>query len=283
MHQSRKGERTSALRILVCLLALAGFLAATQNGLAQSSNGQITGLVTDSTGAAIEGASVSATNTATGVTYSGRTNNAGVYVLPQLIPGPYKVSLSKGGFATIERTELTVRTGDHLSLDLTLKPATTKETVTVTESAPLLQSDQTSQSTVLDNKMITELPQLNRNSLDLTGVIPQVQGKGPLSDNIASLGNASYLMANNGNSYAIAGGQVNGTSISVDGNQLQDSEFNAVNRAIPTPDSIGEFRVESGVLTADRGRYSGGVITMNTKAAPTSFMAACLNTSATSS
>jgi hypothetical protein len=52
---------------------------------------------------------------------------------------------------------------------------------------------------------------------------------------------------------------------------LQDSEFNAVNRAIPTPDSIGEFRVESGVLTADRGRYSGGVITMNTKSGTNAF------------
>ena len=134
-----------------------------------------------------------------------------------------------------------------------------------------MQSDQSSSSTVLDNKMITELPQLNRNSLDLTGVIPQVQGKGPLSDQISTLGNATYLIANNGNSYAVAGGQVNGTSISVDGNQLQDSEFNAVNRAIPTPDSIGEFRVESGVLTADHGRYSGGIITMNTKSGTNQF------------
>ncbi|MGE5057450.1 MAG: TonB-dependent receptor [Acidobacteriota bacterium] len=265
MYQSNQSERISSLRVLAFVLALVGFFVASQSGFAQSSNGQITGLITDSTGAAIEGATVSATNTATGVAYTGKTNNAGVYVLPQLIPGPYKVSLSKEGFATIERTEVTVRTGDRLSLDLTLKLATTKETVTVTESAPLLQSDQSSQSTVLDNKMITELPQLNRNSLDLTRVTPQVQGKGPLSDNIASLGNAAYLMANNGNSYAISGGQVNGTSISVDGNQVQDSEFNAVNRAIPTPDSIGEFRVESGVLTADHGRYSGGVITMNTK------------------
>ena len=265
MYQSNQGGRTSTLRVLAFVLALVGFIVASQSGFAQSSNGQITGLITDSTGAAIEGAAVSAMNTATGVTYTGKTNSAGVYVLPQLIPGPYKVSLSKEGFATIERTEVTVRTGDRLSLDLSLKLATTKETVTVTESAPLLQSDQSSQSTVLDNKMITELPQLNRNSLDLTGVIPQVQGKGPLSDNIASLGNAAYLMANNGNSYAISGGQVNGTSISVDGNQVQDSEFNAVNRAIPTPDSIGEYRVDSGVLTADRGRYTGGVSTMTPK------------------
>ncbi|HEX3820406.1 MAG TPA: carboxypeptidase-like regulatory domain-containing protein [Candidatus Sulfotelmatobacter sp.] len=271
MQRAKNNKCTSRTRVLVCLLALLSFLCATQSGWAQSSNGQLTGLVTDSTGAAVEGVRINATNIATGVAYTSTTNGSGVYVVPQLVPGPYKVSLVKEGFATVERNELTVRTGDHLSLDFTLKPATSKEVITVTESTPLLQTDQSSQSTVLDNKMITELPQLNRNSLDLTQVIPQVQGKGPLSDNIATLGNATYLIANNGNSYAVAGGQVNGTSISVDGNQLQDSEFNAVNRAIPTPDSIGEFRVESGVLTADHGRYSGGVITMNTKSGTNQF------------
>ncbi len=265
MFQTAGATCISRMRALVSLAVLLGLMVTSHGALAQSSNGQITGLVTDSSGAAIEGAKITATNTATGVSYNGTTNGAGVYVLPQLVPGPYKVTLSRDGFATVERPELTVRTGDHLSLDFSLKPAATKEVITVTESLPLLQAGQTSESTVLDNKMITELPQLNRNSLDLTAVIPQVQGKGPLSDNIASLGNATYLIANNGNSYAISGGQVNGTSISVDGNQLQDSEFNAVNRAIPTPDSIGEFRVESGVLTADHGRYSGGIITMNTK------------------
>lgn len=271
MYRSKNSVFASTLSGLICLLALAAMIAANQTAFAQSSNGQITGLVTDSTGAAVQGANVSAFNIATGVAYTSTTNGSGVYVLPQLVPGPYKVTVGKEGFATLERPEVVVRTGDHLSLDAALKPATAKEVVTVTESAPLLQSDQSSSSTVLDNKMITELPQLNRNSLDLTGVIPQVQGKGPLSDNIGSLGNAAYLIANNGNSYAISGGQVNGTSISVDGNQLQDSEFNAVNRAIPTPDSIGEFRVESGVLTADHGRYSGGVITMNTKSGTNQF------------
>ena len=247
MYRAKSDKCASTLSLLLRFVVLLGFLAASQSGRAQSSNGQITGLVTDSSGAAVESASISATNNTTGVAYNTKTNGSGVYVLPQLVPGPYKVSLTKEGFATVERPELIVRTGDHLSIDFNLKPATTKETVTVTESAPLMQSDQSSSSTVLDNKMITELPQLNRNSLDLTGVVPQVQGQGPVSDQVSTLGNATYLIANTGNSYSVAGGQVNGTSISVDGNQLQDSEFNAVNRAIPTPDSIGEFRVESGV------------------------------------
>ena len=103
--------------------------------------------------------------------------------------------------------------------------------------------------------MITELPQLNRNALDLTSTVPAIPGIGPQVDQMGTLGNAAYLIANTGNSYSVSGGQVNGTSISVDGNPVQEAEFNNTNRAIPTPDSIGEFRVESGVLTADKGAY----------------------------
>jgi len=76
MYRAENSERTSMSRVLVCLLALLGFLAASQSGFAQSSNGQITGLVTDSTGAAIDGARVTADNIATGVAYNGATNGA---------------------------------------------------------------------------------------------------------------------------------------------------------------------------------------------------------------
>lgn len=253
------------------LLTLGMILAAVGYSAAQSTNGQISGLVTDTTGAAVAGAEVDAVNSATGVSYSNSTNDAGVYVLPQLLPGSYTLNVSKSGFGTVKRSGLTVRTGDRLSMNFTLKPGMVTESVTVSSTAPLMNSDQASSSTVLDNKMITELPQLNRNTLDLTGVTPAVQGQGPLSDQIGTLGNAGYLMANNGNSYSVSGGQVNGTNISVDGNQVQDQEFNATNRSVPTPDDVGEFRVESGVLTADHGRYSGGIISINTQSGTNQF------------
>ena len=92
MYPAKSDKCASMLRELLCL-ALLGFLITNQNGFAQSSNGQITGLVTDTTGAAVDGASVSATNKATGVAYTSTTNGSGVYVLPQLVPGPYKISL----------------------------------------------------------------------------------------------------------------------------------------------------------------------------------------------
>jgi hypothetical protein len=258
----RLAGRTISRALLLACIAL----VACMQLRAQSSNAQISGVVTDPGGSAIPDAEVSAVNGATGVPYTSHTNGSGVYVLSQLIPGTYVLTVTGSGFGKVVRAGLVVSTGDSLAQNIMLTPGAVEQTVTVTGAVPLISSDQASTSTVLDNKMITELPQLNRNTLDLTAIIPSVQGTGPLSDNIATLGNAAYLMANHGNSYSLSGGQVNGTSITVDGNQVQDSEFNASNRSIPTPDSIGEFRVDSGVLTANYGRYSGGIISMQTQA-----------------
>ncbi len=232
---------------------------------AQSSNAQLSGLVTDSSGAVIAGAEIKAVNVSTNVPYTSVSNGAGIYVLPELLPGPYTITVSAPGFGASKRAGLTLSTGDRLAENFQLKLGTVEESVTVTSSQTLISSDEASTSDVLDNKMITELPQLNRDVLDLTETVPSVQGAGPQSDNIPALGASAYAIANSGNSYSLSGGQVNGTSILVDGNPVQDSEWNASNRSIPTPDSVGEFRVETGALTADKGRYSGGIISLETK------------------
>jgi hypothetical protein len=232
---------------------------------AQSSNAQISGLVTDTSGAVVPGAEITAQNTATNVPYTAVSNGAGIYVLQELLPGPYTVTVSAPGFGVLKQSGLVLMTGARMSQNFSLKPGTVEESVTVTAAQNLISSDDAASSSVLDNSMITELPQLNRNALDLTDTTPSIQGSGPPVDQIGNLGNAAYLIANTGNSYSVSGGQVNGTNISVDGNPVQEAEFNATNRAIPTPDSIGEFRVESGVLTADKGRYAGGIISMETQ------------------
>ncbi len=234
---------------------------------AQTSNAQLSGLITDSSGAVVSGAHIAAVNVATNVPYSTVSNGAGNYLLPELHPGPYKITVKAQGFGTVVRSGLILNTGDHLSQDFALKPGTVEESVTVTGGQTLISSDEASSYDVLDNKMITELPQLNRDALDLTGTVPSVQGAGPLVDQVQTLAqqNSAYLIANTGNSYSLSGGQVNAASITVDGNLVQEAEFNNTNRAIPTPDSISEFRVESGVLTADQGRYAGGIISMQTQ------------------
>src|SRR6187401_1174342 len=73
----------------------------------QSTNAQITGIVTDSSGASVPGVEVKATNTATNVQYPAITNESGVYVLPQMVPGPYKITVTKEGFQTLVRSDIT--------------------------------------------------------------------------------------------------------------------------------------------------------------------------------
>jgi hypothetical protein len=267
--------KQSALRLgsILGAIVLTLFALASPDLRAQTANAQLSGLITDTTGAALAGAEIKAINVATNVPYTAVSNESGIYVLPELLPGPYTVSVNAPGFGEVKRSGLVLGTGDHLAQNFELKPGAVEVSVTVTGGETLISSDEASTSDVLDNKMITELPQLNRNALDLTATIPAIQGTGPQVDNLQSLaeGNAAYLIANTGNSYSVSGGQVNGTNISVDGNPVQEAEFNNTNRAIPTPDSVSEFRVESGVLTADKGRYAGGIISMQTQSGTNAY------------
>ena len=253
------------LCMVIGAIAVLALLIPGPQMLAQSSNAELSGVITDTSGAVVAGVEVKALNTATNVTYAGVTNGSGLYLLTELLPGPYTMTASAPGFGVVKHSGLKLSTGDHLSQNFTLKPGAVEESVTVTTAQTLISSDEASTADVLNNNMITELPQLNRNALDLTSTTPSIQGSGPQVDQIGTLGPNAYLIANTGNNYSISGGQVNGTSIYVDGNPVQEAEFNATNRSIPTPDSIGEFRVESGVLTADKGRYAGGIITMETQ------------------
>jgi len=264
-------EAALRLGVTVAIIMPLALVMSSPQARAQTSNAQLSGLVTDTSGAVVAGAEIQAVNSATNVPYTAVTNGAGIYVLQELLPGPYKVTVTASGFGAVRQSGLVLNTGAHLSQNFTLKPGAVEQSVTVTASQTLISSNEASSASVLDNQMITELPQLNRNALDLTSTTPSIQGSGPPVDQIGTLGNSAYLIANTGNSYSVAGGQVNGTSISVDGNPVQEAEFNATNRAIPTPDSIGEFRVESGVLTADKGRYAGGIISMQTQSGTNNF------------
>jgi hypothetical protein len=261
------GPGIGILTVLFLLLAA----ASCPTLQAQTANAQLTGEIKDTTGAVVVGAEIKAINAATNVNYRSVSNDAGLYVLPELLPGNYSITVTAPGFGAETHSGLTLSTGDHLSQNFALKPGSLETTVTVSSAAALISTDEANTSAVLDNKMITELPQLNRNALDLTSTIPSIQGAGPQVDQIGTLGNAAYLIANTGNGFSVSGGQVNGTSIYVDGSSVQEAEFNATNRAIPTPDSIAEFRVDSGVLTADKGRYAGGIISMQTQSGTNLF------------
>src|SRR5258708_22461760 len=103
-----------ALVLLVCGATVALY--------GQSTNAHLSGVVTDSSGAAITGAQVSATNADTGVPYTSTTNSAGVYVLSEVVPGAYQITVSKSGFGDIVRSGLKLSTGDSISQNFAMQP-----------------------------------------------------------------------------------------------------------------------------------------------------------------
>src|SRR5690242_3613137 len=105
----------------------------------QTARGQITGLISDSSGAVLPGVTVRATNLATNVSFDAATNGQGRYTLDLLPPGDYRVNASKEGFKSVERS-LIVHADDHIGLDVTLEVGAISERVLVKGEAPLLQT-----------------------------------------------------------------------------------------------------------------------------------------------
>ena len=118
--------------------------------VAQSPNGTINGLVLDPSTRVIAGADVLVINDVTGVKYSTKTNNDGIYVVPNLPPGPYRLQVSKVGFKTLVKPDIVLNVQDALSINFTLPVGAILETLTVKGGAPLVNTTSAAVSTVID-------------------------------------------------------------------------------------------------------------------------------------
>src|SRR6202171_492364 len=136
----------------VCALTLAAPL------LAQSPNGVINGLVVDPSNRVISGADVVVVNDATGVQYSTKTNEEGIYVLPNLPLGPYRLQVSKVGFKTLIKPDIILNVQHALAITFSLPVGAYSETVTVEGAAPLVNTESAAVSTVVDRQFAENLP-----------------------------------------------------------------------------------------------------------------------------
>ena len=138
------------LGILLCSVFVGGSLAL----LAQAGSAKLTGKVTDPAGAALVGATVHAVNTATGVTFSTRSNEAGVWTLSSLSPGTYEVTVEMTGFAKSVRPDVELHVASEVALDFSLKLGTANETVTVNGGAPAVNTTESSLGGLVDNRQL---------------------------------------------------------------------------------------------------------------------------------
>jgi len=142
--------------------------------LAQSPNGTINGLVLDPSNRVIAGADILAINDVTGVKYSSKTNNDGIYVVPNLPPGPYRLQVSKVGFKTLIKPDIVLNIQDALSINFTVPVGAVFETITVEGGAPLVSTESTSVSTVIDRQFVENLPLNGRSFNTLLQLTPGV-------------------------------------------------------------------------------------------------------------
>jgi carboxypeptidase family protein/TonB-dependent receptor-like protein len=142
--------------------------------LAQSPNGVLNGLVVDPSNQVIVGADIVCVNDVTGVQYAAKTNGEGIYVLPSLPPGPYRLQVSKVGFKTLIKPDIILNVQDALAINFTLPVGALSETVTVEGGAPLVNTESAAVSTVVDRQFAENLPMNGRSFQTLIQLTPGV-------------------------------------------------------------------------------------------------------------
>ena len=147
----RFGLRRQIVPLSLLLLALGA-----GTSLAQSNLGAITGIIADPQQAVVPGATVTATNVATGLRTSTKSNSAGVYLVTSLPLGSYTIAVEHPGFRSYVRQGITLDAGQRLGLDIALTVGTIEEAVTVTGDAPLIQDRTSSIDTTIEPKSIEE-------------------------------------------------------------------------------------------------------------------------------
>jgi Carboxypeptidase regulatory-like domain len=156
----------------LCALALV-FLSGSMHLLfAQSTSASLTGRVTDPSNARIAEAKVATIGTATNVSYETTTNTSGEYNLPSLSPGTYRIELEKAGFNKLIRPDVILHVQDALEIDFEMPVGPASETVTVEGGAPLVDTESTTVSTVIDRNFVDNLPLSGRSFQTLILLTP---------------------------------------------------------------------------------------------------------------
>jgi outer membrane receptor protein involved in Fe transport len=251
-------------RFMACVVLtvmVAALMVGVPMAVAQSSSGQIKGVVTDPSGAVIPGAAVTAISLDNGFTRTVNSGRDGSFLIPQLDPQHYKVQVVAPGFETLERGPITVQvteTADIGRIPLTVGAQT--ETVSVKASEELLDTENATLGKVYDAKLIEGLPLSTRNFTQLIGLQAGVIGAIP----------DTLTFGNGTTQFAVGGNRVYDNSINIDGVNALSSSGNG-SFSIPSPDSLEEFKVQTSNYSAEYGRAGGASVDVTTKSGTNHF------------
>ncbi|MBI4910653.1 MAG: carboxypeptidase regulatory-like domain-containing protein [Acidobacteria bacterium] len=228
---------------------------------AQTRAARLTGIITDSSGAVVIAARIVATNPDTGIKRTAQSNNQGVYVLPLLDPGNYGLLVSKEGFRSVSRTGVALHVNDSVQVDFTLEVGILAEVVTVNAGTPVLEATGASQSVVIGNVRIANLPLNGRNAYQLSALAPGV---------IPGSGFEEAVTINRMNNINVNGGASFNNEVLLDGASNVIAGHNQI-ALTPSADTVQEFRVQTTQYSAEFGRTGGGVVNVATKSGTNEF------------
>jgi len=247
--------------ILIC--ALIALLCSANAARSQEVTATITGTVTDSSGAALAGATVTAKDMDRGTMWPATTNGEGIYSILRIPVGTYSLKVEAKGFQTAEYPPFTLVLNQAARIDVQMKVGAVTETVEVTGATPLLQTETTEVSSLVDSHTITTLPLAARNYIQLSLLSP-----GTTTVNPSSL-SQPQLMTNTGRP-DINGNREQAVGFLLDGIVNQEPKNNEV-AYMPNVDAIQEFNIITQNPGADFGNYAGGVISVGIKSGTNSF------------
>jgi hypothetical protein len=235
---------------LAILLLAAGIAVFSPLLSAQTFYGSIIGTITDNSGAVIPGATVTITNLGTSEKKTMESDTQGNYRVLNLIPGAYKVDVEMSGFKRYVREPIQVEVQSAVRIDASLQVGNLTETVEVSSQTPLLQTESTSLSQVVESRKVLEMPLNGRNVYNLVALVPGV--------------------VNQGSTFQISGGFARSHAELMDGIPLNSAYINETMQAL-SQDAVQEFRVSTSAHSVEFGRTAGGVMNLTSRSGTNQF------------
>ena len=238
------------LSMIVCLVAGTAW--------AQRTTGSIGGTVMDESGAVLPGVDITVISEGTGVVRNTLSNEAGVFVVPGLIPGTYTLAIEMPGFRRFEQTTITVESARDIRDNYTMQVGAVSETITVTGGQTLVSTVASEQRSGLTNTQLAELPNANRNISNILSLSPAVTLMRQDPDNRAVSLNG---MGGQSTSYTMDGVEASGQA---DGRQL--AQYQGQNKVdLLSTDAIQEVQIIKGVVPAEYANTVSGQVNIITK------------------
>jgi len=230
----------------------------------------IQGVITDSSGAALAGASVELRNLDTGIKLTTTTSSSGNYSFTNLAPGRYVVRAEAKGLQTKE-VDVTVGTAETQGINVTLPvaPMTQTTTVLIEQAAPI-DTDESRLQTTLDSRTVQDLPELNRNLWDVLSVSPGIVGTGTRGG-AASPGGAADDFGTQTPQISANGRSYTGNVVYVDGMNVTSPIQNGNIILAPVPDAVQEVSMQANTWDAENALGSSIVVQVTTKSGTNQF------------